>query len=357
MKVYIKFIIKNFLKSLIFVSAIIFCLIFILNLLTELEFFRQIDVKYYFPIYVSILNTPSLLFELFPFVFLISSQVCFFNLFSNQQIETLKYSGLKNSNILSILLYTSLVTGFILIFLFYNLSSNLKNIYLELKNNFTTDDKYLAVVTNNGLWIKDGIDEKTYIVNATKINNKFLLEVSISELDDNFNVRRHIESEKIDISNNNWLIFNPVIYSGNEKNKQNKLIINSNFDYERIQSLFSNLSSLSIFELFELKENYQILSLSTIEVDIQIQKLLSYPIYLCLMTILASIIMFNSKKIQSNTFKISIGLFLSVLIYYINNFFFVMGETEKINLILSVWGPIIFLVIINSIFILKINDK
>ena len=67
------------------------------------------------------------------------------------------------------------------------------------------------------------------------------------------------------------------------------------------------------------------------------------------MTILASIIMFNSKKIQSNTFKISIGLFLSVLIYYINNFFFVMGETEKINLILSVWGPIIFLVIINSI--------
>ena len=69
MKVYIKFIIKNFLKSLIFVSAIIFCLIFILNLLTELEFFRQIDVKYYFPIYVSILNTPSLLFELFPFVF------------------------------------------------------------------------------------------------------------------------------------------------------------------------------------------------------------------------------------------------------------------------------------------------
>ena len=41
MKVYIKFIIKNFLKSLIFVSTIIFCLIFILNLLTELEFLEK----------------------------------------------------------------------------------------------------------------------------------------------------------------------------------------------------------------------------------------------------------------------------------------------------------------------------
>ena len=67
--------------------------------------------------------------------------------------------------------------------------------------------------------------------------------------------------------------------------------------------------------------------------------------------------MFNFKKIQSNTFKISIGLFLSVLIYYINNFFFVMGETEKNNHNLSVWGSKIFFLKNKIIFLLKINDK
>ena len=41
--------------------------------------------------------------------------------------------------------------------------------------------------------------------------------------------------------------------------------------------------------------------------------------------------MFNTKKFKSNTFKISIGLFFSVIIYYLNNFFNVMGSTEKIN--------------------------
>ena len=55
MKVYIKFLVINFLKSLIYVSAIIYFLIFILNLLTEFEFFREIDVQYYFPIYLSLL--------------------------------------------------------------------------------------------------------------------------------------------------------------------------------------------------------------------------------------------------------------------------------------------------------------
>ena len=36
----------------------------------------------------------------------------------------------------------------------------LKVLYLQLKTNYTQDDKYLAVITNNGLWIKDVINSK-----------------------------------------------------------------------------------------------------------------------------------------------------------------------------------------------------
>ena len=357
MKIYIQFVVKNFLKSFVFVSFIIFCLIFILNLLTEFEFFREINVKSYFPIYLSLLNSPSLLFEMFPFIFLISSQNCFINLMKNQQILTLKYSGLKNSKILFILTIASFFTGVILVGIFYNLSSNLKNIYLDLKNTYTSDDKYLAVITNNGLWIKDNIDGNVSIINASKIDNKFLVEASISELDDKFRLKRHIETEKIDISNSKWIVFNPIIYSGEEKKILKSTTFKSNFDYERIQGLFSNLSSLSIIELFQLKKNYDLLNLSTIEILLQIQKILSYPIYLCLMTLLAFILMFNLKKYDSNTFKISFGLFLSVIIYYLNNFFYVLGKTEKINIIISIWTPIILLFIINSIYTFKINEK
>ena len=137
------------------------------------------------------------MFEMFPFIFLISTQSCFLNLMSNNQIQTFKYSGLKNTRIVLILITASLVTGFLIISLFYNLSSNLKNIYLDLKNNYTSDNKYLAVITNNGLWIKDNINNKINIINASKINNKSLTNVSITELDTDFNVKKHIESNKL----------------------------------------------------------------------------------------------------------------------------------------------------------------
>ena len=357
MKVYIRFIVNNFLKSFLFVSLVILCLIFILNLLTEFEFFREIKVKYYFPIYLSLLNSPVLLFEMFPFIFLLSTQVCLINLLKNDQIQTLKYSGLKNTKILSILLLTSFITGIVIILLFYNFSSSLKNIYLNLKNNYTSDDKYLAVITNNGLWIKDNINGNTSIINAYKIDDKFLNEVSITELDNQFNVKRHIETKKVDISNNEWIVFNPSIYEGDGKTEFDSITFLSNFDYERIQSLFSNLSSLTIIELFKLQENYETLNLSTTEIRLHIQKILSYPIYLGLMTLLSSIIMFYFHKNKSNSVKISFGLFLSVLIYYMNNFFYVLGKTEKINIFFSVWTTLIVILIINSIYIIKINEK
>ncbi len=357
MKVYIQFIIKIFLKSFLYVSAIVFALVLILNLLTEIEFFKNINVTYFFPIYISLLNSPSLLFEMFPFIFLISTQMFFINLFKNHQIQTLKYSGLKNIKIMIILMITSLLTGVLLIVLFYNLSSNLKNIYLEMKNNYTSDNKYLAVITNNGLWIKDNVDKNINIINASKINDRFLINASITELDNEFNVINHIESEKIDISKKNWILNKAAIYKGNEKILKENIKFYSNFDYERIQSLFSNLSSLSVMELFELRKNYILLNLSTTEINLQINKIASYPIYLSMMTVLAGIIMFNVRSFNSNTLKISFGLFSSVLIYYMNNFFNVMGKTEKIPIIFSVWGPIIFLIIVNFIYTIKINEK
>ena len=96
---------------------------------------------------------------------------------------------------------------------------------------------------------------------------------------------------------------------------------------------------------------------STIDVNIQIQKIISYPIYLMIMTIFSSIIMLNSKKLKSNTLKISVGLFLCVVIYYFNNLFIILGSTEKINYIMSVWTPLLFLTFITMLSVSRINEK
>jgi hypothetical protein len=49
---------------------------------------------------------------------------------------------------------------------------------------------------------------------------------------------------------------------------------------KKINSLYSNLSSLNLFELFELRQNYKKLNYSITDVDLQLLKLVSLPVFL-----------------------------------------------------------------------------
>ena len=357
MKTYINFISSIFLRSFAFVFLIILSLVFIINLLTELEFFKDLDVSLFFTIYLSLINSPSMIFEIFPFIFLISTQLFYINLFRDNQIQIFKYSGLKNSKILFIISTISFLVGIFIITIFYNISSNLKNLYLEVKSNYTKDGKYLAVINQNGLWIRDKIENKILIVNASKVDKNFLINSFITEFDRNYEVIRNIKSERIDIKDNTWIVNDAEIFEKNVRTINDKILINSNFNYDRINSLFSNLSSLSLLELISLKKNYQSLNYSTVDINIQIQKIISYPIYLILMTIFSAIIMLNSKRYKSSTLKLSLGLFFCVIIYYFNNLFNVLGSTEKINYFLSIWIPLLSLTFLTSLMTYNVNEK
>ena len=66
--------------------------------------------------------------------------------------------------------------------------------------------------------------------------------------------------------------------------------------------------------------------------------------------------MFKVKRLDNTTINFTRVVF-SVIIYYINNFFFVMGSTEKISTFPSIFLPLIMLVVVNGLMLKNINEK
>ena len=207
-KIYQKLIITSFLKILLFVSLIFFSLVFILNIFEEVNFFKDIDGNPLKPLLLTFLNTPYIIYEIFPFIILISTQFLFIKLIENNELYLMKSYGLNNSKILFILSIVSFFVGIFLILFFYNFSSKLKFLYFEIKNEFTKDNKYLAVITENGIWIKDEINTNINLINAQKIDGNYLLEVNITQLNKDFDFSRIIHAERVDISSNTWKLIN-----------------------------------------------------------------------------------------------------------------------------------------------------
>ena len=357
-KPYQEYLINLFLKNLIIVTLIFASLSFILNILEEVKFFKEFQLGFYYPIIFTALNLPSILFEIFPFIILISTQMFFMHLYNRDEINIFKNYGIKNTDIIKIVSIITLIFGFFLIFGFHMFSSSLKYNYLSFKNNFTDDNKYLAVINENGLWIKDEIDDSIIITNAKKIESNFLVNVSISILNKDFQLIETIIAENANIRNNMWVIDKPKIYSiGENKDEVDILRLNSNFDLKKINNLFSNLASLNLFQLKSQYDDYKRLGYSTLELESQMHKLIALPVYLIIMILIGSMIMFNAKHNKSKIFNVVSGILFSVMIYYINYFFNVMGLNERIPVILSIWFPLFILILISTMGLIKVNDK
>ena len=205
-KNYQKYLINVFFFNFLSICLIFLSLSFILNFLEELKFFENLDVGIYYPLLLTVLNTPSILFDILPFIFLISVKFFFIFLYDRNELEILKNNGINNSKILIILSLISFVLGVLIILFYYTFTSNLKSNYLNLKNTFSTGNDYLAVVNENGLWIKEEINENMNIINAQKFNTDNLEEITITQINIRTKSNRTVIANKADISEKLWTL-------------------------------------------------------------------------------------------------------------------------------------------------------
>ena len=357
-KTYERYIIKNFVNKFLIISFIFLSLTIVLSILEEISFFKNLNVNFLYPYFLTLLGSPITLFEIFPFIFLISTQFLFYDLFRREELNLLKINGLSNFKIIKILFFTSFIIGILTVLIYYNAASKLKFFYTDIKNNFSNDNKYLAVVNDSGLWLKDEVNNSILIVKAKYIKGDYLMNVTINQFDKNFNINNIIQSEKIDISKKIWILYKPIITKKNiSKTLENNFNFKTNFNKEKINSLFSNISTLNVWELFDLKKDYENLGYSSDEITIHLLKLFSTPIFFGVLTILSSIIMFNFRKDRSLFFHILLGILMSVIIYYVNFMFSSLGNSGKIPIITSIYLPILFISLISIIGLIRINEK
>ena len=182
MKQHERYLTNLFLKNILIIIVVFVFLSFFLNIFEEIKYFENKKSEAYIPIFLTILNIPSIVFEILPFIFLLGVMFFFISLYDKGEIELLRSNGVDNVKITLVISIVSLMLGIVLIVLYYSFSANLKSLYLNIKYKYSNTNDHLAVVNEDGLWIKEkSIENKRiFIINAKnyKINNLEKLEIT-----------------------------------------------------------------------------------------------------------------------------------------------------------------------------------
>ena len=354
--------IKNFLKVITNVILAFLSLAVILNLFEEIEFFKDLEVNISIPFLLTLLFIPNLILKLLPFIIFLSAMWYLISINNSKEMITLKVFGFSNFRIVLILALTAFLFGLITLVVLNPITSVMVKSYEEVKSKYSKYIDHLVTINKNGVWIKEINNDQLRIVNAKKIKSNFLNEVSIYILNDEYQINRRIEADKIDISNSLWKIKNAKIYDFKdgetiEYTELKDYQLKSLYDVVKINSLHGHLDTISFLNLVS---DYDELSKKGYSDRLLLEKLntfISLPIFLFIMVFLASIFTMKTSSKPQNLYYIFISIISSVVIYYFKDLSLALGQTDRVPLVLSVWIPIIAISLFCCIGIIQINEK
>ncbi|RUA15225.1 MAG: hypothetical protein DSY31_00835, partial [Alphaproteobacteria bacterium] len=129
---------------------------FIINLFEEINFFKDLDVGINLPIILSALFVPSMIYNMFPFVILLSGIWFFLKIRKTDEIIAMKVSGMSNFSVIMVPCIVSMVLGVFFIALINPITSVLVKKYESIRGSYETQQfEYLATINVNGIWIKE----------------------------------------------------------------------------------------------------------------------------------------------------------------------------------------------------------
>jgi len=355
-----KYLAKEFIKIVINTSIIFFCLGFIMNIFEEINFFKDFNVAVTTPIILSLLFVPSLLNYFFPFVILLSGIWFFLKIKKTDELTSMNVSGMSNLSVIIIPSILSIILGIFFVTALNPITSVLVKKYETEKGNYEKEQDYLATVTVNGIWIKEKGLKANYMIRASHLEKENLIGVTIYEFDKDNNFTRRIEADSANITSLKWVLKNIRVINSDgivsTKNIKDPFYF-SMYDIKKIKSLYSNLDTISFWDLEHEINLLKQRGYSTREMQVKLHKSLAFPFFLLSMVLLSAVFTVGVRYKDNNWTYVFLAVISSVLIFFFNDFSAALGRTDKLPIELSVWMPIAIIFVFSSVGIIHANQK
>ena len=355
-----KYLAKEFIKIVINTSIIFFCLGFIMNIFEEINFFKDFNVAIITPIMLSLLFVPSLLNYFFPFVILLSGIWFFLKIKKTDELTSMNVSGMSNLSVIIVPSFLSIILGIFFVTALNPITSLLVKKYETVKGNYEKEQDYLATVTVNGIWIKERGLKANYMIRASHLEKENLMGVTIYEFDKDNNFTRRIEADSANITSLKWVLKNITVINSDGIMLTEPIkdpFYFSMYDIKKIKSLYSNLDTISFWDLEHEINLLKQRGYSTREMQVKLHRSLAFPFFLLSMVLLSSVFTLGTTFKENNWTYVFLTIISSVLIFFFNDFSAALGKTDKLPVELSVWMPIAIIFIFSFVGIIHANQK
>ena len=202
----------------------------------------------------------------------------------------------------------------------------------------------LLAVSRNGLWLRQSSGKNQSVIHApniTIVNNEISLShvsIFIYEGADKFLLR--VDAEKGNLAKGFWHLQNVTI---NAKDKKPKLMkehwIETDITLNKIHESFSPPETMSFWNLPAFIKNLERAGFSAVRHRLYWHSLLSAPLLLCAMVLIAATFTLRQSRRSTGTYVIIGGILTGFILFFLSDVVFALGLREYIPVVMAAWTP------------------
>lgn len=359
-KYLIKHIIVNFLAVLLMVMSIV--LMFeVIELLRRTS--DRTDVDAWFVIQMAVTKLPRTLEMVFPFVMMIAAMITFWRFSKSNEFVIVRAAGVSIWGFLTPVLFAVFLIGVVNVAAVNPIAAQMYEAYETLDYRFKTKNPKAVLFSDKGLWIREAIDDKRFLVLQAKSirqEGKTLLlrDVDILEMDRNSQLLKRVEAFAAVLDKHEFELKDVKVYeAGKPTLNVNNVKYHTSLNLERIKENFIDPEAISFWDLPSTIRFYEMSGFSAQRHHMRYLLLLASPFMLCAMVLVAAVFALRPNGRRGGMMYLIVGgIATGFLVYFMSQVIYAFGLNGYIPSFFAAWTPALIATLISVSILLHLED-
>ncbi|MBU6235784.1 MAG: LPS export ABC transporter permease LptG [Alphaproteobacteria bacterium] len=355
-----RYLIGNFLRMFFGITTGLLAIVYIFEVL---ELMRRAadhtDVGIGVVLKMGLYKLPEIGQLLLPFAVLFAAMACFWWLSKRHELTAMRAAGFSAWQFVAPLVFAAMAIGLVHIMLVNPLASSVVTKFQNMEAEYLGQHRKLITVSEQGLWLREADPSGEVIIHADKVQltDWNLMGLMVLFFDENGDHTRRLDADSVTLQQGRWVFRNAIVRDPNaQPEKSDTFTLSTDLTLQDIQESFSDPDTISFWKLPGFIRNLANTGLETTPMEVYYQSLLSQPLLLAAMILLAATVSLRPPRFQRALIMVVSGVGAGFAVFFLSSFLKALGGSHQLPVILSAWSTSIIVMLGSITWLLNTED-
>lgn len=357
-----RYIAKNYALNMLF---LLLGLLAIIYLFDTVELLRRAnkrsDVPLGLVLQMGLLKLPEVGQLLLPFAVLFSAIYTFWQLTRRHELVVVRASGFSVWQFLAPVIGIAFLVGILQITIMSPVGALFLGKFEQMERTYLSRQDSQIAIFKEGLWLRQGVEDTGgyAVMHAAKIDMPVwnLRRVMVLNFDADNKFIRRLDADSATLEGGLWVFSDVKIYNpGRQSQTVKEYNMPTRLTRRDIEESFSSPETMSFWNLPGHIRTLEATGFDATSLRIHYQSLLSQPLMLIAMVLLAATVSTRPPRLGGAFPLIAVGIFVGFVVFFISSFMQALGSSGQMPIMLAAWSPALICFLLGLSVIVNIED-